>query len=178
MKPRVVNFVGGPSVGKSNIATDLFAKLKFEGVNTEYVPEYAKWLVWEGRTGKVYADQGYIFAKQSWHLKRVAEEVAVTVTDACLLNTLVYTPVDYPMKEELKQLAISTYNRYDNLNILLRRAKPYHQAGRTQDEEEAKKLDTEILNMLIDCRTEIHVMDWSREAADKVIKIMQAKGWV
>jgi nicotinamide riboside kinase len=181
VKPRVLNFVGGPDTGKSTMATAVFSELKFRRVRSEYVPEYAKWLAWEGRTGKVFADQGYIFAKQSFHLMRVAQEVAITVTDACLLNTLVYTPDYYPMGRELKELAVKTYEQYDNLNILILREgkKDYQKEGRFQDEDEAIRLDSKIASLFYGIKgTEVHVMKWGRDTVDKTIEIMQTKQWL
>lgn len=177
MKSRVVNFIGGPGVGKSNLAAHLFAELKFEGINAEYIPEYAKWLMWEGRSGKVFAAQDYIFAKQHFSLMRVAREVDIMVTDACLLNTLVYTPDYYPL-QSLKAMAVEAFDQYDNLNIRVERSKEYQTAGRKQNQEEAIILDGKIDKMLCDLKIEVHTVKWGREATGKIIKIMQAKKWL
>jgi hypothetical protein len=42
------------------------------------------------------------------------------------------------------------YNSYHNINIFLQREKPYHKVGRSQDEEEARKLDDRIKDILDD----------------------------
>lgn len=177
-KPRIINFLGGPGVGKSTLAAHTYCELKFCGINAEYVPEYAKQLVWEGRTGKVFAAQDYIFAKQHFSALKAFPEVDLIVTDACLLNTLVYTPDDYPIQKQLKAMAVEAYNQFDNLNIFVLRSKEYNTAGRTQTREEAAKLDSRIANMLNEVKTEFHVMNYGRDVAQKVIKIMQAKKWL
>lgn len=46
-KTIVVNLIGSPGTGKSTIASELFAKMKWEGFDVELVSEYAKELVWE-----------------------------------------------------------------------------------------------------------------------------------
>lgn len=45
-KTKVINFYGGPSCGKSNMALAVAAELKFRQASTEYIPEYAKDLVY------------------------------------------------------------------------------------------------------------------------------------
>ena len=39
---KVINFFGGPGVGKSTAACDLFVAMKKAGYKVEYVDEYAK----------------------------------------------------------------------------------------------------------------------------------------
>jgi len=45
-KPLIVDFFAGPGAGKSTTAADVFAKLKWRGVNAELIGEYAKDLTW------------------------------------------------------------------------------------------------------------------------------------
>lgn len=47
MKTLVVNLFAGPGAGKTTCAWEIAAELKKLGVHTEYVPEYAKELVWD-----------------------------------------------------------------------------------------------------------------------------------
>ena len=67
-KPLVINLYGGPGTGKSTTAAHVFALLKQRDVNAELVREYAKDIVWEGRThllSGVFPYQLVIFSKQN-----------------------------------------------------------------------------------------------------------------
>jgi hypothetical protein len=156
----------------------LFAEMKYRGINCEMIPEYAKDLTWEGRAGKVFAAQDYIFAKQHFRLFRVADEVEFIVTDSPLLLSLVYgRGVQLPA---FHQLVKETYEQYDNLNIFLKRSsqKPYNPKGRNQDEEEAKKLDEQIFGMLLDESINTHIMEFGRDNPSKILNIMLQKKWI
>ena len=43
----MVNLWGGPGTGKSTLMADVFAELKWRGVDCEQAPEFAKEKVWE-----------------------------------------------------------------------------------------------------------------------------------
>ena len=43
----IINIFGGPGVGKSTVAADLFVIMKKEGYSVELVTEYAKELTYE-----------------------------------------------------------------------------------------------------------------------------------
>lgn len=178
MKHKVINLYAGPGTGKSTTMAALFAEMKYRGINCEMIPEYAKDLTWEGRAGKVFAAQDYIFAKQHFRLYRVASEVDFIVTDSPLLLSLVYgESFNLPAFHTLVREA---YGEYDNLNIYLKRSskKPYNPSGRNQDEEEAKILDTKIFNMLLEEKVDLHIMEFGRDNPAKILDIMRAKGWI
>jgi dephospho-CoA kinase len=65
----VINFFGGPSCGKSTIAAYVFSQLKIKNYSCEYVNEYAKDCVYEGRSTVLLNDQLYVLAKQNHKLK-------------------------------------------------------------------------------------------------------------
>lgn len=46
----IVNLLCGPSAGKTTCAWLIAGELKNRNVLTEYVPEYPKELVWDGKT--------------------------------------------------------------------------------------------------------------------------------
>jgi len=178
-KPKVINFYGGPGSGKSTTAAAMFAELKYRGFNTEYVQEYAKDATWEKRGEKVFAAQDYIFGKQHFRLARVASEVDFVVTDSPLLLSLVYTPMDFPMPS-FTFMVKEAYDMYDNLNVFLMRNKPFQQAGRNQNETEARVLDINIREMLEDCvgLAELFILPFSRMNPMQVVDIMRGKGWI
>ena len=60
MNTMVVNCYAGPGAGKTTCAWEVASQLKKKGINTEYVSEYAKELVWEGKYD-VLENQEHLF---------------------------------------------------------------------------------------------------------------------
>ena len=137
----IVTMFGGPGVGKSTTAADIFARLKWTQVSVEMVQEYAKGKVYE-ESMRTLDHQIYVFGKQLHYVKRCAREVDVVVQDASLLNSLIYKREK--TSETFKRLVREEYERFDNFNIYIERDHPYDSEGRYQTREEALKLDARI----------------------------------
>ena len=86
---KVINFVAGPSSGKSVLAAQTFAQLKIDGFNAELVPEYAKQLVWTGETDDLN-NQYHICMQQFKMIQSLESSVDVVVTDGSLVHGLAY----------------------------------------------------------------------------------------
>ena len=143
----VVNLFGAPGSGKSTGAAMLFSRLKLLGYNAELVTEFAKDLAWEGRK-ETFSNEVYLFAKQHHRLFRLNGKVDVAITDRPLILTRVYNNLYGFNSPELDALATAEFKKYDNLNFLVRRAKPYNPAGRNQTEAESDALQTAIISDL------------------------------
>ena len=140
----VVSFFGGPGAGKSTLAAGVFHKLKQDGVNCEFVHEFAKELAWEGRAGAL-SNQTLILGQQYEMFRRCIDQVDVIITDTSLLCSLLYTrQYDLPYAEEIEALAVKMYRSMDNLPFLVNRVKPYNPVGRYQDEEGALDVDRRV----------------------------------
>ena len=146
----VVNLFAGPGAGKSTTAADVFARLKRNQLKVELVAEFAKDLVWEGATRNL-ADQLYLLGNQAHRLWRCAKSgVEIAVTDSPLLmsHSLMYgkaNSIDFDIVVE------EEFDRYDNLNFLLHRVKPYEELGRMEKIDRAMALDEDahtLLNLL------------------------------
>lgn len=144
-KTLIVNFYAGPGTGKSTTTAGVFAKLKLSGINCEMALEYAKEVVWSGDLNK-FDNQVYIFAKQYHRIFRLLGKVDVILTDCPILMSMVYSKG----KENriLRELVVSKYKELNNMDIFLRRVKPYNPKGRLQTKGGAKKLDGQILSVL------------------------------
>jgi len=172
-KPKVIvlNLYAGPGTGKSSSMGGIFAELKWRNINCEMAPEFAKEKVWEKSTD-ILRNQIYIFGKQLQTIKRVEHQVDVVITDSPLLLSLIY---GHREKDSFKQLVIETYNDYDNLNILLKRSKPYNPKGRLQSEVEAKEKDHEIRAMLAKNNIVPIEMETGRESVIKIADMICEK---
>ncbi len=139
-----VNMFAGAGAGKSTCATGVFSLLKHHSVNAEYVSEYAKDLVWEGRLNIQRNDMD-IFAEQAKRQFRLQGKVDVMITDSPLLLTSVYLN---PFDELLHAFVMREFRRYDNMNFYIKRVKPYLKIGRAETENGAKKIDKLVLDFL------------------------------
>jgi hypothetical protein len=135
---------GGPCSGKSTSAALVFAHMKLAGLKVELVTEYAKDLTYSGHF-KTLGDQINVFANQHTRLNRLVGHVDYIVTDAPLLNSLIYGE---EQSRHFRELVFEKFNEYDNVNFFINRVKPYAQFGRTQSETESDILSTQIKAML------------------------------
>jgi len=140
----ICNLFAGPGTGKSTTMADVFATLKWLGVNCEMAPEFAKEKVWEKSTA-ILSNQIYVFGKQLQSIFRVNDQVDVVITDSPLLFSLIYAENE---TKNFENLVVEVFNRYDNLNFLLKREKEYNPEGRLQTEAEAIDKDNEIEHLL------------------------------
>ena len=145
MKAKIINLFGGPGAGKSTMAASIFTELKLNGQKAELVLEFAKDLVWEERL-KTLENQIYVFGKQLQRIKRIADKVDYIVSDSPLPLSVLYKPQD--LSPTFDQLVIEVFNSFDNINFFIDRQKKYVHDGRLQTEEEAKKLDKKMLELL------------------------------
>ncbi|MBI2900133.1 MAG: AAA family ATPase [Planctomycetes bacterium] len=142
---KVINLFAGPGAGKSTTAAGLFHLMKLEGMNVELVTEYAKEMTWEKRNN-ILTDELYIFAKQHRRVRRLMGEVEYVVTDSPILLCIYYRKDDY--SETFDKLVLELWNRYENLNFFVERAKPYVAVGRSQSEDEARAVDGGVKALL------------------------------
>ncbi len=143
----VINLHGGPGCGKSTTAARLFCLLNIMGYKVELVTEYAKDLVYSDRV-KQLSEQDYLFAKQNQRLRRLVDKVDIVITDSSLINSIVYTPENFPSSFPL--FVKEVYDSYTNINVLINRNHAYKNYGRVQNESEAVILHKKISQCLYD----------------------------
>lgn len=167
--PISVNFLGGPGISKSSLATMLFSELKWLNLNAEYVGEYAKTKTWEKSP---LSDQIYIFGKQQHAMEILRGQVDIIVTDSPLLISHLYYSGG---SNHFKHLIREVYDSYTNINILLERVKPYHKRGRSQSPEQARELDDKMHGILIEQNVPYHTMRGERQAIPKLVELILDK---
>lgn len=140
----VVNFYGGPGVGKSTAAAKIFYELKTRGVRSELVGEFAKELVYN-RAYTVLSDQLYLFSEQA-HRLRMLDKYGVQV--AICDSPLLLSPI-YGKEKNLVDMALREYSKYDNYNFVLERVESYlKDDARKASFEQAHQKDMQILALL------------------------------
>jgi len=171
MDTMIVNFFGGPGAAKSTMAADVFAQLKWKGINCELVTEYAKSKVWEGSKlseqgwqvdAPTLDNQLYVFGKQHNSIFRLIGKVEVIITDSPIILSTIY---DKHNDEILRQLVLNEFSKFDNLNFFINRFKDYNPMGRMQTLDEAIRIDDKIKNFLTSNSIDFEYVNGTPEGA-------------
>lgn len=145
-----INFFGAPSRGKSNLAADMYAALRYAHINAEYVQEWIKHWAYNGVKVE-YFDQIYIFGKQQ-HLEYDLLKAGVKniVTDSPIWLAAFYAPMDLkpPISDMIRMYDAS----YPSLNFLILhdRDGQYEREGRYQDKDGAQLLEDRLHHFMLD----------------------------
>lgn len=162
-----INLFGGPGIKKSTTATALFSKMKDDGFKCEYVPEYAKELVYE-KNFKTLSNQVKVFGEQYHRMYNVTGEVDFIITDSpFVMGNIYFEPENKLLKQYMEMLSVELFKQRNNINILLKRnlnAHPYQTYGRNQTLEEAIEKDEQIEAFLVKHNILYVVVDASEAA--------------
>lgn len=152
MKSKIINFVAGPSIGKSIFTSLIFADIKMRGYSSEIVPEFAKKLVW-AKEFELLNNQYFVSNQQYKDIKAVNGHIPYIVTDGSLLHGLVYNrnnPENTSNIEKTEKAILKWYSEFNNIVFFLERNPDvkYEQEGRIQTEEEAIQIDFLLKDIL------------------------------
>lgn len=142
---KIINFFGGPGVGKSTTASGLFNMMKMSGFNCELVTEFAKDLTWSA-SHKALGYQPYVMANQAWRVERLNGLVDFVITDSPILLSTIYCDENLP--QCFHDYVLWEHNRFETINFLIKRMKIYSPIGRNQTEEEANQIGEKIVNKM------------------------------
>lgn len=173
METLFVNLFAGPGCGKSTTAAGVFYRLKRQGVNAEYIQEYAKDATWRHDQFTLKC-QPYVTGKQLFRQYRLDGQVQVAVTDSPILIGLAYG--GFAVTETYQKWLLETHNLFTNLNILLTRdpeSHPYVQAGRSQSENEAKIVDSIMKDLLIDNEVPYYEIKADHSAVGNIVELIK-----
>lgn len=155
-KPRetvVINAFGGAGAGKTTACMHIAAELKKKGFVAEYVPEYAKELVWDKNLEMLDGSemhQRMILSEQSRRVERLVGQVDFVVTDAPTILNGVYLK-DCDNKENYCKMLLDNFNTYNNFNFVVQRdTKKFEKEGRIHTLEESIAVDGEVEKLLKD----------------------------
>ena len=173
----IINVLGGPGVGKTTIASDLFVRFKRKELDVEIVSEFAKELVWEKRN-EAFDDRLYMHAEQNHRLMMMNGNLDYIITDSPLILTSVYNHFyleDKHTKEYNKMIddvTLQTFNSYNNITFLIEREIGYDTNGRRESLAEAKAIDERIIKYLEDNNIKYIKIKDRENAVDEIIKYL------
>lgn len=145
IKKLCLNYLGGPSSGKSVAASNIFTQLKKLHINCELVAEFPKDLVLENNNVAL-ADQIYVFSGQLYRLRCAYDNTDVAIVDSPLLLSAIYNP---DTSIHLINLIFEQFNKFNNLNIMVRRKDyPHSMSGRIHSLTESVSIDNQIIRLL------------------------------
>ena len=153
----IINFFGGPGIGKSTQSAGLFTEMKKKHLDVELTFEFPKIVAWEENYSAI-KDQFYITANQHRNISRLYNKVKYIIVDSPIILGMVYKDrysiePEYPAMfydESFDNFVISLFKKYNSLNILLIRDDlTYDENGRFQNLQESKDLDNDIKEKLI-----------------------------
>lgn len=175
-KTLFINLFGAPGSGKSTGATYIFSKLKMSGVDAEYVGEFAKDKCWEKNAFMFECpeNQFYIGAKQFYRINQVDGKVDVAITDSPLFLNTIYNKSKY-LGKEYDFVTYRLFNKFNNLNFLIKRVKPYNPNGRNQTEDEAKEIQSELILNLFNFEIPFTEISGDKEGYDMAVDIILKK---
>ncbi len=133
-----LNLYGGPSVGKSVMASEIFILCKKKGMKVELVNEWIKMWAWEKYEPKGF-DALYVLAKQVRAEERLLRQGVTVITDSPIRMQLAYC-----LHGAFSDVSNRFEERYKGFHVLLKRNFSYKGEGRYQTEEEALRKDDEI----------------------------------
>ena len=183
MKTIVVNLIGAAGSGKSTLASEIFAKLKREGYNCEYVPEFVKKSVYENNM-TILNNQLVILANQYYNMDILRDKVNIIVTDSPIILSIFYNQNNHSKEntfkipdEIFKKLILYIHGTFDNLNFFIVRNHEYKREGRYQDEDQVKLEEAKLMNMMnklnIDMQHLLSTDDCAKIIIDKVKERMK-----
>ena len=144
MQTYVINLYGGPGCGKSTVAAGLFYELKCKGIECEMTGEYAKDKTWD-ENPEVLNNQPFIFGQQLHRIWRLNNKVQFIICDSPILLSIIYSKENSDLFE---RFIGEQYNKYNNINFILDRTVKYDVIGRNETEEEAIKLDNNLVHIM------------------------------
>ena len=153
----IINFFGGPGIGKSTQSSGLFTEMKKQHLDVELTFEFPKIVAWEENHSAI-KDQFYITANQHRNISRLYGKVDYIIVDSPIILGTIYKnryndKPEYPSNfydDAFDTFLLSLFKKYNSLNILLSRDdSSYNKNGRFQTLDESKLIDQDIKNTLL-----------------------------
>jgi deoxyadenosine/deoxycytidine kinase len=176
---KIINLFGGPGIGKSSIAAGLTYKLKKQHITCDNPYEFPKLLAWDENHSAI-RDQLFVLANQHRGIVKSYGKVDYIILDSPILLSLTYKSFyksnEYPATlygESFDNMVLDIYNRYDNINIVLKRSEGKHNnSERYQNLEESIQLDTVIEDSLKNNDLPYHTVNVDGKTVKNILKLI------
>jgi hypothetical protein len=149
---KIINIIGGPGCDKSLFSSAIILNLNLRHKSVEQIPDYAKSLVWQ-KDFDALRNQYRIAQRQFEMLDLLNGQVQYLVTECALMQILYYNETyrhNICDVEKTRAQILDWYHQHDNINLLVQRSdKKYVQTGRLQNEDEARRIDIELKELLL-----------------------------
>lgn len=165
-----INLYGGPGIGKSTVASLIYAQLKAEGKSAEMITEYAKDLVYQGvdLTKSTQNLQDQIIAEQLRRELICQDQVDFMVCDSPLLLNAFYNG-----SENAKLLAQQNLKPKDLHFFLSRTTEHFETKGRSHNETQSLEIDIKMEEFLKAQNIQYVKIDGnSKQKAETILKLL------
>lgn len=136
-KLKVVNLYGPPSSGKTTLAAIVFARMKQAGMSVSLVTEFAREMIYEGRT-RMLVEQPIVLGEQFRRLKIIEGHSEWAVTDSPIRLSMIYGE-KYHNPEWMYNLSLMD-NQFENYGFLLNTIYESEDYGRIHTAKESIKI--------------------------------------
>ena len=152
----IINFFGGPGIGKSTQSAELFTLMKKNHMDVELTFEYPKIVAWEENYSTI-KDQFFVTANQHRNISRLYGKVKYIIVDSPIILGTVYKDLynekpEYPASfydDSFDYFIFQLFKKYNNFNILLNRDDTiFNENGRFQNLSESIVIDNVIKDKL------------------------------
>ena len=152
----IINFFGGPGIGKSTQSAELFTLMKKNHMDVELTFEYPKIVAWEENYSSI-KDQFFVTANQHRNISRLYGKVKYIIVDSPIILGTVYKDLynekpEYPASfydDSFDYFIFQLFKKYNNFNILLNRDDTiFNENGRFQNLSESIVIDNVIKDKL------------------------------
>lgn len=179
METTIVNFISGPSSGKSVMSSLIFSELKMRHYKAEYVQEHAKMLIYQKRFEELN-NQYNVSMEQYKMLKSINGKVEYICTDSPLLIGLYYNKKykdNICNVEKVEKWLLEKIKEFNNVYIFLERNEnfPFEKEGRVHNEEQSKEIDKELKELLNEFNIPYITILSERDSVDKILKFILEK---
>lgn len=176
---KIINLFGGPGIGKSSIASGLTYKLKKKHISCDNPYEFPKLLAWDENHSAI-RDQLFVLANQHRGIVKSYGKVDYIILDSPILLSLTYKSFyksdQYPATlygDVFDKLVLDIYNKYENINIVLKRSEGVHNDNeRYQNLEESKELDETIEGSLKKYNLPYHTIKVDGKTVKNILKLI------
>ncbi len=159
---KVINIIGAPGVGKTVMASLIYAELKMKHYSCELVQEYVKQLIW-AEDYQTIRNQFTISTEQYKLLRNVNNKVQYIVTDGSLFHGLYYNKEYNENVSDIQKTerAILNYlNEFTNVWIFLKRGDyPYENAGRIHTFNQSQQIEIGMRSLIKNVANESDILE-------------------